>query len=55
MGTFYVVQAAAKHILEQKAGGSIVMIASMSGSVANKVSSHYISSILKSGWERREG
>ncbi|KAK0119789.1 hypothetical protein ONS95_011221 [Cadophora gregata] len=36
MGTFLVVQAAAKVILRQGFGGSVVLIASMSGSVANK-------------------
>jgi NAD(P)-dependent dehydrogenase (short-subunit alcohol dehydrogenase family) len=38
MGTFLVVQAVARVMQRQKNGGSIVMIASMSGSVANKVS-----------------
>jgi NAD(P)-dependent dehydrogenase (short-subunit alcohol dehydrogenase family) len=37
MGTFLVVQAAAKVMREQKSAGSVVLIASMSGSVANKV------------------
>jgi len=37
MGTFLVVQAAARVMREQKSAGSVVLIASMSGSVANKV------------------
>lgn len=37
MGTFLVVQAAARVMREQKAAGSVVLIASMSGSVANRV------------------
>lgn len=36
MGTFLVVQAAVKVMQAQKVGGSVVLIASMSGSVANK-------------------
>lgn len=36
------VQAAGKHMLENKLGGSIVMIASMSGSVANQVSFFFV-------------
>ncbi|TVY54108.1 D-arabinitol 2-dehydrogenase [ribulose-forming] [Lachnellula cervina] len=36
MGTFLVVQAAARVMREQKAAGSVVLIASMSGSVANR-------------------
>jgi NAD(P)-dependent dehydrogenase (short-subunit alcohol dehydrogenase family) len=42
MGTFLVVQAAVRVMQRQKVEGSVVLIASMSGSVANKVfSSHY--------------
>lgn len=37
MGTFLVVQAAAKVMLQHGLGGSVVLVASMSGSVANKV------------------
>ncbi len=37
MGTFLVVQAAARVMQKQKSAGSIVLIASMSGTVANKV------------------
>ncbi|TVY48706.1 D-arabinitol 2-dehydrogenase [ribulose-forming] [Lachnellula occidentalis] len=37
MGTFLVVQAAARVMREQKSAGSVVLIASMSGSVANRV------------------
>jgi NAD(P)-dependent dehydrogenase (short-subunit alcohol dehydrogenase family) len=37
MGTFLVVQAAVKVMQKQKSKGSVVLIASMSGSVANKV------------------
>ncbi|CZR63504.1 related to 2,5-dichloro-2,5-cyclohexadiene-1,4-diol dehydrogenase [Phialocephala subalpina] len=36
MGTFLVVQAAVRVMQRQKVGGSVVLIASMSGSVANK-------------------
>lgn len=39
MGTFLVVQAAVRVIQREKVGGSVVLIASMSGSVANKVRS----------------
>ena len=37
MGTFLVVQAATKTMLQHGFGGSVVLVASMSGSVANKV------------------
>lgn len=36
MGTFLVVQAAGKVMLRQRSSGSIVLVASMSGHVANK-------------------
>jgi len=39
MGTFLIVQACVRVIQRQESGGSIVLIASMSGSVANKVCS----------------
>ncbi len=43
VGTFLIVQAASRVILSQGLGGSVVLIASMSGSVANKVSTPFLS------------
>lgn len=42
-GVFMTAQAVARQMVRFRRGGSIVLIASMSGTVANKVSIHYTS------------